>query len=87
VVTKHDPEQERLAAAEHRALADLREAEPDLVADRNARWWHLYHDLGYSQRSIAAMANQGLPPGSRQRVTEDAVEKALTRMAEQMVAS
>jgi hypothetical protein len=79
-LVKHpDLKMEQQAALDGIAIHNAREDEQQLLTDRNRRWYMLYHALGYTQAEIAALFNSKLPPDSPHRISEDAVEKAISR--------
>lgn len=66
-----------------KAKAFSKSAESYEVArkDRNSGWYQAYHTFGYTQAQIAWLHNDKLGESDTARVTEAAVEKALTRMS------
>jgi hypothetical protein len=73
-----DVESEQWAAATHALVADLRSEEAHRVAERNAAWKALY-EKGYTQAQIAELCNRATDVPEH-RISEGAVEKALSRM-------
>lgn len=80
-VIKIDRALEKRAAKEQREVAAAREIEQMKRNQRNLTWHALFFAHGYSQAAIAAVANEGLSgPSDPNWVTEDTVQKALTRL-------
>jgi len=79
LTTHLDEKLERRLADLHGLIA-LRQDELDrLYGERTRLFQTLYHDNGYTHRAIAVAANRRLTDDSPRRLSEDAVEKTLSR--------
>jgi len=78
---KPDRRAERQLTADQRAITKALRLARERQDVRDQRASILFHERGYTQRALADLISEGSEAEGGPRLTEDAVQKALQRMA------